>query len=185
VSPDEGRAAWDEYALVGWVARAHGNRGQVIVNPETDFVEGRFQVGSVLRTWRDGRIQALRVTAFRLHAGRPVIAIEGVETMNDAEAMAGLELRIPAGELAPLPEGTFYRHDLVGCRVETIRGETVGEVGAVEGETAASRLVVRTPRGDVLIPLAAEICVRIEPAERRIVVDPPEGLLEVNVNRRP
>lgn len=185
MSADEGRAAWDEYALVGRIARAHGNRGQVIVNPETDFVEERFQVGSVLQTWRDGRIEVLRVTAFRLQAGRPVIALAGVETMNDAEAMAGLELRIPVGELAPLPEGTFYRHDLVGCRVETTRGEVVGEVDKVEGETAASRLVVRTPRGEVLIPLAAQICVRIEPADRRIVVDPPEGLLEANVNRRP
>ena len=183
MSADQPRAAWEDYALVGRIARAHGNRGQVIVNPETDFVEERFRVGSVLRTWRDGRIEVLRVTAFRLHAGRPVIALEGVETMNDAEAMAGLELRIPAGELAPLPEGTFYRHDLVGCRVETTRGERVGEVAAVEGETAASRLVVRTPAGEVLIPLAAEICVRIEPADRRIVVDPPEGLLDVN--RRP
>ncbi len=180
MNPDEARAAWDEYALVGRIARAHGNRGQVIVNPETDFVEERFRVGSILRTWRDGRIQELRVTAFRLHLGRPVIAFEGIETMNDAEAMAGFELRIPVGELAPLPEGTFYRHDLVGCRVETIEGQAVGEVTAVEGDMAASRLVLRTPRGEVLIPLAAEICVRIEPAARRIVVDPPEGLLEVN-----
>ena len=180
MNPDEARAAWDEYALVGRIARAHGNRGQVIVNPETDFVEERFRVGSILRTWRDGRIQELRVTALRLHLGRPVIAFEGIETMNDAEAMAGFELRIPVGELAPLPEGTFYRHDLVGCRVETIEGQAVGEVTAVEGDMAASRLVLRTPRGEVLIPLAAEICVRIEPAARRIVVDPPEGLLEVN-----
>ncbi len=183
MTADQGRAAWDEYALVGRIARAHGNRGQVIVNPDTDFVEERFRVGSVLRTWRDGEVQALRVTAFRSHLGRPIIALEGVETMNDAEAMAGLELRIPAAELAPLPEGTFYRHDLVGCRVETSRGEAVGEVAAVEGEMAASRLVVRAPGGDVLIPLVAEICVRIEPADRRIVVDPPAGLLDVN--RRP
>jgi len=183
VSGDEARAAWDACALVGRVARAHGNRGQVIVNPETDFVEERFQVGSVLRAWRGGRVEALRVTAFRLHLGRPVIALEGVETMNDAEAMAGLELRVPAEELAPLPEGTYYRHDLVGCEVETTRGERVGDVTEVQGEMGASRLVVRSPWGDVLIPLAAAICVRIEPAARRIVVDPPEGLLEAN--RRP
>jgi len=183
VNPEEARAAWDEYALVGRIARAHGNRGQVIVNPDTDFVEERFRVGSILRTWRDGRIEELRVTAYRLHLGRPVIALEGVETMDDAEAMAGLELRVPAGELAPLPEGTFYRHDLVGCRVETTGGQAVGEVAAVEGDMGASRLVLRTARGEVLIPLAVEICVRIEPAARRIVIDPPEGLLDVN--RRP
>jgi 16S rRNA processing protein RimM len=183
VTADAERAAWDEYAVVGRIARAHGNRGQVIVNPETDFVEERYQVGAVLHAWRNGRIQPLRITAFRLHVGRPVIALEGVETMDDAEAMAGVELRVPPGELAPLPEGTYYRHDLVGCQVETTSGERIGAVTEVQGEMGASRLVVESPRGEVLIPLAAEICVRIEPAARRIVVDPPDGLLDVN--RRP
>ena len=51
-----------------------------------------------------------------------MIGIDGVETMNDAEALAGLELRVPVERLAPLPRGTFYRHDLVGCRVETRDG---------------------------------------------------------------
>ena len=127
-------AEWNECAVVGRVARAHGNRGQVIVNPETDFVEDRFQVGAELLASRGGRIDRLRVTAMRVHLGRPIIALDGVETMNDAEAMAGVELRVPVGELAPLPSGMFYRHDLVGCRVETTGGAPVGEVTSVEGE---------------------------------------------------
>ncbi len=176
-------AEWNECAVVGRVARAHGNRGQVIVNPETDFVEDRFQVGAELLASRGGRIDRLRVTAMRVHLGRPIIALEGVETMNDAEAMAGVELRVPVGELAPLPSGMFYRHDLVGCRVETTAGEPVGDVTSVEGELGTSRIVVAGPGGDVLIPLAQAICVEIDIAARRIVVDPPAGLLELN--RRP
>ena len=176
-------AEWNECAVVGRVARAHGNRGQVIVNPETDFVEDRFQVGAEFLASRGGRIDRLRVTAMRVHLGRPIIALEGVETMNDAEAMAGVELRVPVGELAPLPSGMFYRHDLVGCRVETTAGAPVGEVTSVEGELGSSRIVVAGSDGDVLIPLAQAICVVIDVAARRIVVDPPEGLLEAN--RRP
>jgi 16S rRNA processing protein RimM len=103
--------------------------------------------------------------------------------MNDAEALAGLELRVPPGELEPLPPGMYYRHDLVGCRVETTGGETVGEVTAVEGDMASSRLVLRTASGEVLIPVAEAICVNIDTAARRIVIDPPDGLLDVN--RRP
>ena len=57
----------------------------------------------------------------RFQQGRPVIGLDGVETMNDAEALAGAELRVPVERLAPLPAGTFYRHDLVGCEVETTR----------------------------------------------------------------
>ncbi len=176
-------AEWDECAVVGRVARAHGNRGQVIVNPETDFVEGRFQVGAELLANRGGRIERLRVTAMRIHLGRPIVALEGVETMNDAEALAGVELRVPVAELAPLPSGMFYRHDLVGCQVETTGGAAVGEVTSVEGELGTSRLIVAGPGGDVLIPLVQAICVDIDVAARRIVVDPPEGLLELN--RRP
>jgi 16S rRNA processing protein RimM len=174
---------WEDYALVGRVARAHGIRGQVIVNPETDFLEARFKPGAVLHVQRGGRVEALRVMTMRVHQGRPIVGIEGIETMNDAETLAGLELRIPAEELEPLPAGVFYRHDLVGCRVETVGGEAVGEVSKVEGEMSTSRLVVQSPTGEVLIPMAETICVMIDTAARRIVVDPPPGLLDVN--RRP
>ena len=175
--------AWSEYALVGRVARAHGNRGQVIVNPETDFVEERFRVGAELLARRDGRVEPVRVTAMRVHLGRPVIALDTVRTMNDAEAMAGVELRVPVTDLEELPEGMYYRHDLVGCRVETTAGLAVGEVTKVEGELGASRLVVQAGSGEALIPLARAICVVIDTAARRIVIDPPEGLLDLN--RRP
>jgi 16S rRNA processing protein RimM len=171
---------WDEYATVGRIARTHGRRGQVIVNPETDFVEERFQPGAVVYARRAGPIEAMRITSMRVHLGRPVIGLGGIDTMNDAEALAGVELRVPVADLEPLPAGTFYRHDLVGCTVETTRGDRVGDVEAVEGEMGASRLVVRGAGGEVLIPLAETICVAVDIAARRIVVDPPEGLLEVN-----
>ena len=176
-------AEWNDCAVVGRVARAHGNRGEVIVNPDTDFIEDRFAVGAELLVRRASGIARVRVTAMRVHQGRPLIGLEGVVTMNDAEAMAGVELRVPVSELEALPDGTFYRHDLVGCRVETTRGEPVGEVEKVEGDLALSRLVVKGPGGEVLIPLAQAICVVIDIAARRIVVDPPDGLLDVN--RRP
>jgi 16S rRNA processing protein RimM len=174
---------WDEYALVGRIARPHGIRGQVIVNPETDFLEERFRPGGELRMRRGEAVVTVRITTMRVHQGRPIIGLEGVDTMNDAKELAGLELRVPAEALAPLPAGVFYRHDLVGCRVETVGGEPVGEVAAVEGDMGASRLVVRAADGEILIPLAEAICVRIDPASRQIVVDPPAGLLDAN--RRP
>lgn len=167
-------------AGVGRIARAHGNRGQVIVNLETDFPEERFRPGAELFIERNGAVQALTLTTVRFHRERPVVGIAGVETMNDAEALAGCELRIPADRLAPLPGGTFYRHDLIGCRVETSAGEVIGTVADVEGTVSGSRLVVPAARGEVLIPLASAICTTIDPAAKRIVIEPPEGLLELN-----
>jgi 16S rRNA processing protein RimM len=178
-------AKWDEMALVGRVARAHGIHGQVIVNPETDFPAERFRPGAELFIERGGQVEGLRVTTARFHRERPVIGIDGIETMNDAETLAGYELRVPIDRLAALPPGTFYRHDLIGCRVETRDGRGVGLVSDVEGTMAGSRLVVDAADGEVLIPLVSNICPVVEPAEKRIVIDPPEGLLEVNQVRLP
>jgi len=173
---------WADMALVGRIARAHGHRGQVIVNPETDFPEERFQSGAELFVERGGAIEPLTLTAVRFQRGRPVVGIAGIETMNDAQALSGLELRVPLETLRALPDGTFYRHDLIGCRVETRAGGAVGIVEDVEGGAGGSRLVVADAngRGEVLIPLVSEICTVIDPAAKRIVIDPPEGLLDAN-----
>lgn len=168
-------------ALVGRIARPHGIRGQVIVNPETDFPEERFQPGAELFIDRGGIVEAVTLTTVRFQNGRPVLGIGGVETVNDAETLAGLELRVPVERLPSLPAGTFYRHDLIGCRVETTAGEPIGVVQDVEGSFGGSRLVVTADAtGEVLIPLATEICTVIDPVAKRIVIDPPAGLLEAN-----
>jgi len=168
-------------AVVGRIARAHGNRGEVIVNLETDFPLERFQAGADVFIERRGVVEALRMTKVRFQHERPVLAIEGVATMNDAEALAGLELRVPVDRLTVLPAGTFYRHELIGCRVETGSGAAVGVVRDVEGTVGGSRLIVDGgSRGEILIPMAAEICRAIDIAAQRIVIDPPEGLLELN-----
>jgi len=129
---------------------------------------------------RNGRADRLTVQTVRFQHHRPVIGIEGVETITDAEALAGLELRVPRETLAALPPGTYYHHDLVGCAVETISGAAIGIVTAVEESGGPSRLVVNGARGEVLIPLAVDICRAIDVGAKRIVVALPEGLLELN-----
>jgi 16S rRNA processing protein RimM len=96
--------------------------------------------------------------------------------------LAGTGLWVEAGSVEPLPDNTFYHHDLVGCVVVDGAGSPVGTVTAVEGPMERSQLVVQGPRGDVLIPLAAEI-VEVDLAARRVVVTPPDGLLELNETR--
>jgi 16S rRNA processing protein RimM len=168
-------------ALVGRVARAHGLRGQVIVNPETDFPHERFQPGAELFVRRsDGGVAALSIVSVRFKEDRPIIGVRGVEDADAAAELAGAELRVPVDRLAKLPEGVYYRHDLVGCGVGTRDGTRVGIVRDVEGTMSGSRLVVDTAAGDVLIPVADEICTTIDPSAKRIVIDPPPGLLELN-----
>jgi 16S rRNA processing protein RimM len=175
---------WEEMAVVGRIARAHGNRGQVIVDPVTDFPEERFKIGSVLHVRRKDAIEPLTVEDVRFHRGRPILGLAGIETMDAAEALAGAELRIRADALQALPHGSFYHHDLVGCAVETAGGETIGRVVAVEGDAGGSRLVVQGRHGEILIPFAENICAAVDVAGKKIVVQPPEGLLDLNVTKR-
>jgi len=171
---------WDSMVLVGRIARPHGLRGQVIVTPETDFVEDRFRTGATFWTRSDRGHEVLTVNSARVQNGRPVLGFEGFGSIEDVERLAGLDLRIPEDSLLPLDAGAYYVHDLVGCAVETISGEPVGEVKRVEGGTGASVLSVEGRRGEVLVPLAADICVEVDIAGRRIRINPPEGLLELN-----
>ena len=173
----------DDLLLIGRVARAHGNRGEVIVNLDTDFADDRFRAGRVVRVGLAGRMVPRAIVSARFHQGRPVVALEGIATMTEAEALAGAELWIAAAELDPLPPSTFYRHDLVGCDVRRASGESVGRVTGVEGTLERSRLVVQGKRGEVLIPLTAAICVTVDTAARLIVIEPPDGLLDLNETR--
>ena len=166
--------------LVGIVARTHGNRGQVIVNSETDFPETRFRPGATLYARRpDGPVEPLRITSVRFQQGRPILGIDGIGSIGDAERLAGAELKVPTSEQERLPSGSFYHHQLIGCDVETAAGDVIGKVTKVEGTGAASRLVVTSTRREVLIPLADEIC-QVDVPAKKIVVTPPEGLLELN-----
>ncbi len=171
-------------AVVGRVARPHGIRGQFFVHPDTDFPDARFGVGARLFAMRDGSIEPFTVTAFRMQNGRPVIGLEGIDDMDAARELAGLEFRVPADTLAELPAGTFYRHDLVGSVVETAEGTAVGTVSHVEGDMGNMRLVVQTENGEVLIPLVVDICTSIDTDAKRIVIAPPSGLLELTERRR-
>lgn len=171
---------WDSMVLVGRVARPHGIRGDVVVNPETDFVEERFAVGSVMWTRIADIVERLTVTRSRLGGRRPVLGFDDAATVSDAERLAGAELRIPEEALVPLAPGAYYLHQLVGCRVETDRGDVVGDVVRVDGGVGASLLVVAGARGEVLVPFAASVCPVVDITARRIQVVAPEGLLEVN-----
>jgi 16S rRNA processing protein RimM len=175
---------WDAMVLVGRIARPHGLRGQVVVNPETDFVEERFRPGARLWTRTGEHESALTITSARVQNGRPVVAFEGMSRREDVEPLAGMELRVPEEALQPLEPGRFYEHQLVGCSVETVDGVVLGSVVRVEGGAGGSRLAVEGSAGEILIPLAVDICVDIDVEARRIRIEPPAGLVDLNETRR-
>ena len=112
------------------------------------------------------------------HQGTLVFKFAGVDTISDAEKLAGFEVRVPAAARVTLEEGTYFHSDLVGCRVvDAAGGEVIGTVQAVQELSGAGVLELES---GVLIPFAKEICVLIDPQNRTIAVNLPEGLLELN-----
>jgi 16S rRNA processing protein RimM len=164
---------------VGRIIRPHHNKGHLVVVPETDFPHERFEVGSVLYREREGRAEPIVVSANRERDGRWVVGFEGIESINDAETLRGLELRVPADTVRPLGPGAFYVFDLVGCVVRTRDGQEVGPVERVDLTTGVPMLVVAGD-GEVLVPFSEAMCTRIDPAAKVIEIDPPPGLIELN-----
>ncbi len=167
--------------LVGVVARARGTKGEVLVNATTDFPETRFAEGATVwaRPAAGGAIEALTVEQSRAHLGRPIVRFAGVVDMTGAERFAGWQLRVPASTVSPLPAHVYYHHQLVGCEVRTADGSRVGLVSRVDGDGEAVRLVIAAAGGEVLVPLVQAFCA-VDIGARRIVVTPPEGLLDAN-----
>jgi 16S rRNA processing protein RimM len=172
---------FDDMVLVGRVARPHGIRGQVIVNPETDFIEDRFAPGATVWTRSDRGDEQLTIDSARVQGNRPVIGFAGFSRIEDVERLAGLELRVPEEALQPLADGMYYQHQLVGCSVETRTGDGIGLVTRVEGGAGGSLLVVQGERDEILVPFATDICVDVDVVAKRIRIEPPEGLLDLNV----
>jgi 16S rRNA processing protein RimM len=166
------------------VLRPRGRIGEVAAEILTDFPERLTRLNSAY-LW-DGRGEPRRV-AIRscwLHQGQAIFHFEGSDSISDAERMVGLEVQIPLAERMPLPTGSYYISDLIGCEVWEPGGSLLGSVQDVqptgEGSPGTPLLVVEARGGELLILLAEEICVRIDPAARHIEVVLPEGLRELN-----
>ena len=161
------------------IARPQGIRGEVIADLLTDFPE-RFATLETARLKKpNGDLLSLRLENARPHKGRILLKFAGYDTMNAAEALRDARVMVSHDQLVKLPEDSFYDFDLIDCEVTTKDGQSVGRVGNVHNYGAAPLLVVEAGDKEHLIPLASSICIEIDVAQKRIVIDPPEGLLEL------
>jgi 16S rRNA processing protein RimM len=112
-----------------------------------------------------------------MHGDHLIFKFQGVDTISDAEKLAGAEVSIPFEQRAELPDDEIYQSDLIGCEVFDVTGRSLGVVTDFEETGGPPLLHV----GDLLIPFAKSICTTIDVANRKIVVDLPEGLLDLNV----
>lgn len=176
-------SAWVTLARI---VRPHGRHGEVAAEILTDF-PSRLTTLTTARLWHEH--SAARQVAVRScwlsqsHGGQAIFHFEGSDSISDAEKLTGLEVQIPVADRLPLPGGSYYVTDLIGCAVRQ-NGETIGRVRDVQftGEDVPGTplLVIDSLKGELLIPLAQEICTRIDIAAHEIEVNLPEGLRDLN-----
>lgn len=198
--PPESDRRW---LLVARILRPRGNKGEVVAELLTDFPE-RFSTRTELYLSKgDGQPHAVGLEHFwqdRNHPGMGVFHFAGSTTISEAETLRGSDVLLPFAERVELPAGQYFVTDLIGCTVFELPTEesklssspcaiddTPKLLGAVRdvlftGESVAGTpiLQVQTAGGELLVPLAEDICARIDVAARRIDVRLPEGLVDVN-----
>jgi 16S rRNA processing protein RimM len=167
--------------LVGVVVRAHGLRGELAVDVHTDSPDQRFAPGAVLVARRAGAPDGvLTVDSARPHSGRLLVRFAEATDRDTAEALRGTRLLIGANALAP-PEDPdeFHVHQLEGLRAELADGVPVGTVREVVHGPGGELLVLARPElPDALVPFVRAIVPTVDLAGGRVVLTPPEGLLD-------
>jgi len=192
-----------------WVALAHilrprGNKGEVAAELLTDFPQRLTGLREAFVG--DGRQTAPRPVQIKAcwlsqnHPGQAVFHFEGCTSINDAEKFRGQDVFLPIEQRVSLPAGQYFVSDLIGCSVfeagregspvasspcsmssaPALLGSVTDVQSTGEGVSGTPLLVVSTRKGELLIPLAEDICTNINPAARRIDVVLPEGLRELN-----
>ena len=155
---------------VGRILAPHGIRGELKVQPLTDFPQ-RFEAGS--RLWLNG--QEWVVQRGRWTNRGVILKLRGLETRNEAEALRNAELTVlEATEIEE--EGVYYLHDIVGLPVFDAAGEALGRLEEVFNTGSTDVYVVRGERGEILLPALDDVITQVDIAAGRIVVDVPEGI---------
>jgi 16S rRNA processing protein RimM len=162
-----------ERLLVGEIGKPHGLSGEVYVMPISDD-PARFEAGSEMS---DLAGNPMRVESSRRHGNRLLVKFVGIDSREAAQARKGA-LYVHPEDLRALGEDEFWPHDIVGSEAVTTKEETLGKVVEVLPGAAQDLLVIETSAGRRLVPLVKDIVVQVNVSKRRVVLDPPEGLME-------
>ncbi len=168
--------------VVGRVVKAHGITGEVVVEVRTDDPDARFAPGVTLRgrAPRGGAERGYVVESVRAHGGRLLVRFAGVSDRNGADALRGTLFVVDSQDLPAIEDpDEYYDHQLEGLRVRTAAGVDVGTVAEVLHTAAGELLSVRDGDREVLVPFVSAIVTSVSLPDRLIVIEPPEGLLEL------
>ncbi|WP_067846271.1 ribosome maturation factor RimM [Nocardia lijiangensis] len=169
--------------VVGRVAKSHGVRGELVVEVRTDEPDERFAVGTTLRGRlpRSSEVRDFTVESAREHSGRLLVFLAGIADRTAADALRGTLFLVDSDDLPPSDDpDEYYDHELEGLTVQLTDGAVVGTVTEVLHSAAGELLSVRAADDgrEILIPFVTAIVPTVSLADRLVVIDPPEGLLD-------
>jgi 16S rRNA processing protein RimM len=158
--------------VIGEVVKSFGIRGEVKVRPFTESLE-LFRNAEIL--FLDG--VRFEVTSFRVHKGSPLLALQGVDDPDKAQALRGRLVQTEADRLPELGEDEYYWRDLIGMRVIDMQDRTLGTVSAIIRTGANDVLEVHGDFGEILLPVIDAVVREVHRERNCIMVDPLEGLI--------
>ncbi len=160
-----------DLVVIGRVVRPQGRRGEVLTEPLSDRPERFPTLRKAYVPAPDGGAREVLVTHTWPHKGRFVLKLQGVDSIDEAQRYRGLDLGVGEEELAKLPEGSYYHHELRGLRVEEASGRSLGQVvDLLETGAGATVLVIKGSGGESLIPLAVPFVASVDLAGGKLVL---------------
>jgi len=171
--------AGSDLILIARAVKTHGLKGEVAAELLTDFPERFEELDELVLLAPCGEQKTVSLEDFWFQKDRVVLKLAGYDDVDAAKQLVGYEFAVPASDRVQLEDDEFYDWELEGCTVK-VGDESIGHVSSVLKTGGAEILVVSDESGnEKLVPLAAAIVVEIDPAAKTIVVDPPEGLLDL------
>lgn len=163
---------------IGRVLGSHGNKGELKLALYTGDCGELFFSRVVFN--KKGILKELEIESQRSLKNTCIVKFKGISSISQAQEYSGLECFLPESELKPPGEDEVYLHQIVGCSVVTMEGRQIGTAVDVLFYPGNEILVIEREGREILIPFNRTICREIDLKSRRISVDPPEGLLDLN-----
>jgi 16S rRNA processing protein RimM len=170
----------EDLIVVARIVKTRGLRGEVVAELLTDFPDRFEKLKSLIGISSSDVKRSLQIEEQWFHGGRLVLKFAGFDSIDEAKQLVNYDLAVPIEDRIELPNDTFYEWELVGSCVVTVEGRLIGKVSGVmrTGGVEMLRVIDETGR-DRLIPMAGDIVVEIDKAQKLIRIDPPQGLLEL------
>ncbi len=163
--------------IVAKILRPHGRNGEVRLHPQTDHLDILLGSKRVFLGLEEGL--AVQIEKMRMHKSTPLMKIAGIDDISSAETLRGKDVCLPREELAPLEEGEYFLHDLIGLEVMDHEGALIGNVEWIMETGGTPVLVGEGESGEFLIPFSPDAVGEVDLEKGLLRLNYLPGLLEL------